>query len=120
MDVEGLWTEARRALKGTHFGLAERYYLRAIVLAPSQTRSYLLYALHVAQRRDPTLARELFHQGLCADPRDAQLLQAWGLFESKQGRLHRAQRLLLRSVHLEPRNAPVLRWKCLFPPRTGL
>ena len=80
---------------------------------PKFSRSYFLYALQV-QRRDPNLARELFHQGVRANPTDAKLLQAWGLFESKQGKLERAKRLLHRSVSLEPRLAPVLRWKRIF------
>lgn len=110
--VAALLGLARASLKEER-GQAERLFLRALVADPWQPRSYLLYALQV-QRRDPALARELFSQGVRAAPGDAALLQAWGLFESKQGMVGRAQRLLRRSVYLEPRNAPVLRWKNLF------
>lgn len=72
-----------------------------------------MYALNV-QRRDPKLAREIFAHGIKVQPNDAALLQAWGLFESKYGHIRPARRLIRRSVELEPKNAPVLKWKVIF------
>lgn len=111
--VMKLLQEARSSLKKAERGKAELFFLRAIAVDPSQSKSYFLYALQV-QRRDPQLARELFSLGTRENPHDAKLLQAWGLFESKQGHMKRAQRLLRRSVFLEPKHAPVLRWKRIF------
>lgn len=113
-SVQKLLSEARQALGVSHRGLAERLFLRALVVDPGNTKPYFLYALQV-QRRDPDLARALFRTGLSKDPKNAKILQAWGLFESKQGQLDVAQRLLKRSVYLEPLHAPVLKWKVLFP-----
>ena len=112
--VSQLLNSAKTAIHESQRGKAEILFLRAIVADPSKSKSYFLFALQV-QRRDPTLARELFFQGVRVNPMDARLLQAWGLFESKQGRRKRAQMLVKRSVQLEPKNKPVLRWKCLFP-----
>lgn len=114
--VKELIQKARASLKKSERGQAERLFLRAIVANPTRSQSYFLYALHV-QKRDPQLARDLFFHGIRENPNDAKILQAWGLFESKQGYLRRAQSLLIRSVSLDPKNAPVLRWKCLFPQR---
>lgn len=113
-STSDLLNSARVALHGKQRGKAEILFLRAIVADPSKSKSYFLFALHV-QKRDPTLARELFFQGVRVNPLDARLLQAWGLFESKQGRRKRAQMLVKRSVEIEPKNKPVLKWKCLFP-----
>lgn len=112
--VTKLLKEARSSMNKTERGKAEHFFLRAIVVDPSRSHTYFLYALQV-QRRDPQLARELFFLGIRENPQDAKLLHAWGLFESKQGQKERAQKLLRRSIFLEPKLAPVLRWKRLFP-----
>eukprot|EP00966_Prymnesium_polylepis_P019489 449444-Prymnesium_polylepis.1 len=57
------------------------------------------------------LARLAFSEGIAQFRTDAKLMQAWGLFESKQGNLDRAKRLLQRAVALDPSLAAVLRWK---------
>lgn len=91
---------------------AERLFLKAIACNPYDSRSYFLFALQI-QRRDKTLARHVFSQGYQVNPKDAALLQAWGLFELKQGFQKRAQTLVVRSVQLQPKNAPVLKWRRL-------
>ena len=55
-------------------------------------------------------ARQCFSAGVVAHRNDATLLQAWGLFESKNGALTRAVRLLHRAVILDPSLEKVLSW----------
>lgn len=112
--IANLLKQARQALGHSQFGRAERIFLRALAVDPFYWRTYLLYALQ-AQKRDPVLARELFYQGVLVQPENAKLYQAWGLFESKYGRLNGARSLIKKSVALEPKHAPVLKWKVLFP-----
>jgi Tfp pilus assembly protein PilF len=111
---DALLDEARRAIHQSRRGAAEQLYWRAIAQAPFDPRPYFLFAL-CCQRRDCELARELFRAGVEASPQNARTLQAWGLFESKLGNMELAQRLLHRSVSLNPSFEPVLHWKPIFP-----
>lgn len=117
--LDPLLKQARNAIGASQRGLAERLYLRAIATDPYDPRPYLLFALR-AQKRDDALARELFRAGVEADRMHANILQAWGLFESKAGNLELAQKLIRRSVLLNPGFAPVLKWKNLFPEQPSL
>lgn len=61
---------------------------------------------------DPAVCREGCQQpALASRKEDAQLLQAWGLFESKHGDLHFAHTLLEAAVGLDRNLAGVLRWR---------
>jgi tetratricopeptide (TPR) repeat protein len=111
---DALLDNARRAIHESRRGAAELLYWRAILQAPFDPRPYFLFALS-CQRRDLELARELFREGVAANPQSARTLQAWGLFESKLGNMQLAQRLLVRSVLLNPTFKPVLNWKLIFP-----
>jgi Tfp pilus assembly protein PilF len=111
---DALLDDARRAIHQRRRGTAEQLYWRAITQAPFDPRPYFLFAL-CCQRRDCELARELFRAGVEVNPQNARTLQAWGLFESKVGNMQLAQRLLYRSVSLNPSFEPVLHWKPIFP-----
>jgi len=72
----------------------------------------MLLALHFQRLDEHGLARAAFIEGVASFRTDAKLLQAWGLFESKQpGNKARAKKLLQRAVHLDPSLSGVLRWK---------
>lgn len=73
-------------------------------------RSFLLAALLMSRCGRVTDARQYFSSGVVTHRTDAQLLQAWGLFESKQDVSGRAVRLLRRAVKLDPSLEPVLSW----------
>lgn len=75
-------------------------------------RSFLLAALFYADKLvDEQAARSLFSDGVVRNRDDAALVQAWGLFESKQGKAKRARQLVQRAVVLDPRLSGVLRWR---------
>ena len=88
---------------------------RAMDIAVEQwgsSSSFLTAALFYSNRLgEADSARTIFREGIAKHPSDAKLMQAWGLFESKHGELHRAVRLLRRSVVLDPGLEAVLRWQ---------
>lgn len=75
------------------------------------SRSYLLCALLHSRLGNFEQCRDCFRQGICCHPKDAGLMQAWGLFESKHEQPKRALRLLQRAVALDPSLSGVLRWR---------
>jgi len=102
---------ANVAIKALMFGHAEDILLEALQRNLQQPKLFLRLALLEQKRGDHMLVRRLFEMSLRANPTDAALLQAWGLFETKHGNTFRAVQLLLRSVALNPNNTPVLRWR---------
>lgn len=103
--------QINREIRKGNYRLAERMLLYALKKDCKREKLFLRLALLEQKRDDPEFARRVFEYGVCSNPSSSSLLQAWGLFESKRGNTFRAVQLLLRSVSLNPRNAPVLRWK---------
>ena len=60
-------------------------------------RSFLLFALMQSRLGLVDDCRQTFRQGISHNPKDANLMQAWGLFESEQGEMTLAVRLLRRA-----------------------
>ncbi|KAG8460395.1 hypothetical protein KFE25_011886 [Diacronema lutheri] len=83
---------------------------RAIATCPSP-RTYLLKALLMERMGLWDAARMVFRNGNRCFPTDGQLLQAWGLLESRKGEAKVAVRLLRRSVIVDDSLAPVLKWQ---------
>ncbi|KAJ8907155.1 hypothetical protein NDN08_003637 [Rhodosorus marinus] len=113
VDVDAVIQESNAAIKKREFGKAEDILSSALLDDIRQPKLFLRLALLEQKRRDPDLSRRFFEVALTHNPEDAATLQAWGLFESKQGNRLRASRLLFRSVGLEPKNVTVLRWRPL-------
>jgi hypothetical protein len=137
VDVEALHRAANRAIKTGRLDEAMQCYDIATRHSACCSRTFMLKAL--LQRRLGAVdgARAAFEAGaarlmirdpagaagasqptldLDAWPRasrkeDAQLLQAWGLFESKHGDLQFAYNLLKAAVCLDRNLAGVLRWR---------
>lgn len=75
-------------------------------------RSYLLLALHYQRVGAPSdQTRDAFRAGVAFDRGDAKLLQAWALFESKNGRMDRAVRLLQQAARQDRSALGAFRWK---------
>ena len=87
------------------------YYLECVRGGDGSAVSFLLTALHLQRLGEYELARDAFAQGVLQHRDDAQLLQAWGLFESKHGCSRRALLLLKRAVSLDSSLGKVLRWR---------
>ena len=81
-------------------------------------RSFLLAALLYSRAGEAQLARATFAEGILRHRDDAQLMQAWGLFESKQDQPRRAFQLVKRAVALDPSLAGVLQWRRFRDPIT--
>lgn len=108
---------ANRAIKrGLNLDALECYSLAVSSLQTCSGRSFLLLALHLQRINEFDLARSAFAEGVVLHRTDARLMQAWGLFESKHGRLDRAKRLLKRAVSLDESLSAVLRWKMFREP----
>lgn len=109
---------ANRLIKGRQRGLAEWIYLQALSRSRQSVGETLFLLALLVQKRDSELARCAFR--LCVQfgsdvTQKAKHILAWGLFESKQsGRTECARSLLRRSVAMDPKLSPVLRWKVLF------
>ena len=116
---ETLHQIARRAIQRGLHSDALMCYDRAIVAPPVECsgRTFLLLALQLQRMSEFELARVAFSEGIVHFKSDAKLMQAWGLFESKQGNMDRAKRLLHRAVALDPSLAAVLRWKLFREPQ---
>ena len=76
----------------------------------SEARSHLLLALHLQRCGRASDAREAFRIGVQCDRNSGQLLQAWALFESRQGEMQRAVHLLRRAVRVDRSVMGALRW----------
>ncbi|KAL3926592.1 MAG: hypothetical protein SGPRY_003230 [Prymnesium sp.] len=98
-------------LRGRHLDALLSYYLALSLPQQPTSSSYLLLALHLQRMGATSRARQTFRQGVAEFRNDPKLLQAWGLFESKQGNLERAKKLIMRAVAADPSLCPVLRWK---------
>lgn len=98
-------------LRGRHLDALLSYYLALALPHKPTSSSYLLLALHLQRMGATSRARQIFRQGVAEFRNDPKLLQAWGLFESKQGNLERAKKLIMRAVAADPSLCPVLRWK---------
>lgn len=105
-----LHSVARRAALAGRSSEAQQAYNLAIEHWGSG-RSFLLSALLQSRLGLVEDCRRTFIKGNVHHPTDASLIQAWGLFESKQGELRRALWLLRRAVTLNPELSGVLRWK---------
>uniref|UniRef100_A0A7S3A5Z8 Uncharacterized protein n=1 Tax=Rhodosorus marinus TaxID=101924 RepID=A0A7S3A5Z8_9RHOD len=114
VHVDTVIQEANAAIRNRELGKAEDILSSALVNDIHQPKLFLRLVLLEQKRNDPDLSRRFFEVALSHNPEDAATLQAWGLFESKQGNRLRASRLLLRSVGFEPRNVTVLRWRPLM------
>ena len=101
---------ARRAALQGNDDDAQKAYELAISRWGSG-RSFLLAALLQSRLGLEEQTRETFRRGICLHPKDASLIQAWGLFESKHGEVQRALRLVRRAVVLDPGLSGVLRWR---------
>ena len=80
------------------------------------SRSHLLLALHYQRcGAHPEETRRAFRSGIAKrtvdTQSDAQLLQAWALFESKHGDMHRAVRLLQSAARMDRTAIGAFRWK---------
>ena len=104
---------ARRAALQGNDDDAQKAYELAISRWGSG-RSFLLAALLQSRLGLEEQTRETFRRGICLHPKDASLIQAWGLFESKHGEVQRA----LRGVKLSERTPLRLLWcarSCVAP-----
>ena len=109
---EQLHQVARQAILHRDFDEAIQCYTLAKSLPGFRSsRSYLLSALLHSRLGQLEEARQSFSEGVLMHRTDAKLIQAWGLFESKQGRLRRAMLLLRRAVALDESLDGVLRWR---------
>ena len=115
-STEQLNRIANRAIKVGRHQDALKCYETALTSGSDPCRTPLLHALHLQRMQRPSAqVRAAFSQGAFIDrgnPRLlAELLIAWGLFESKQAEMGRAVRLLRRAVHLDASKSDVLRWR---------
>ena len=103
---------ARKAILKHEFEDAIQCYGLAMERPEWQSpRTFLLAALLHSRLGHPEQARAAFAEGVLHHRNDAKLMQAWGLFESKQGELRRAVRLLKRAVTLDSSLHKVLEWR---------
>lgn len=89
-----LHERARIATLDGSYTDAATWYQIAIDWAGADAESYLRAALLYAKTGEIERARNAFSSGVVLNREDATLLQAWGLFESKNGEEKRALRLL--------------------------
>ena len=76
------------------------------------SRSHLLLVLHLQRcGATPDTTRDAFRQAVMFDRSDHRLLQAWALYESKHGNMHRAVHLLRRAAEIDHSALGALRWK---------
>jgi TPR repeat protein len=76
------------------------------------SRSHLLLVLHLQRcGAAPDKTRDAFRQAVMFDRSDHRLLQAWALYESKNGNMHRAVHLLRRAAEIDHAALGALRWK---------
>ena len=102
---------AKTAIRGGDHGGALRC-LETAAAHGHEGRSHLLLALHYQRVGAPSdLTRGAFRNGVAFDRGDAKLLQAWALFESKQGRMDRSVRLLQQAARQDRSALGAFRWK---------
>lgn len=101
---------ANRAIHTGAFTEAVKLYDIAIS-KNANPRTFLLKALLLQREGRWEAARGVFREGNRRFPTDGQLLQAWGLMESRMGDAMVAVRLLRRCVVVDDSLAPVLNWK---------
>lgn len=75
------------------FRRAESLYQRCIDTDRADGRAWLGLARLCASRGEKDDARRIFHDGVSASVKNPFLLQAWGVFEEREGKLERAKGL---------------------------
>ena len=101
---------AREAVvSGDHRAALQCY--RTAALHGCDSRSHLLLALHYQRMKRCADAEYAFRNGVACDRENVQLLQAWALYESKNGNMKRAVRLLVRAAACDRSAIGALRWK---------
>lgn len=86
--------------------IAIRLYRRCLDLNDADGRAWLGLARLQSQRGDLISARSTFRKAIKACPRNAHLLQAWGVFEERQHNFPRAKGLYLAALRADPAHAP--------------
>ena len=93
----------KQTVKQQRFDTAMTYYTTAAEHGHT-SRSHLLLVLHLQRcGAGQTQTRDAFRQAVVNDRSNHQLLQAWALYESKHGNMHRAVHLLRRAAEMRPR-----------------
>mmetsp|Transcript_3532 Transcript_3532/g.9138 ORF Transcript_3532/g.9138 Transcript_3532/m.9138 type:complete len:201 (-) Transcript_3532:1720-2322(-) len=109
--VARLHNVARTAIHRGCYHEADRCYAKLLSIADPHPRSYLLKALHDVRMGRWEEARGTYRAGNRRYPADPQLLQGWGLLESRLGRMDVAARLLTRCIAVDEAHSPLQRWK---------
>ena len=117
------WGEMeRRAGENSTVGLAASrpLFQRAADLAPWSPHVWCAWALAEWEgARDPDRARELYAEGLDAEPTNTACLRGLGKVERLSGRLTQARDYLERALDLEPRNRACVKELAMLEEQCG-
>ena len=100
----------KQTVQKRQLDMALTYYRTAAEHGQSST-SHLLLVLHLQRCGACTdETRQAFRRGIEFDRSSHRLLQAWALYESKHGDMHRAVHLLRRAAGIDHSALGALRW----------
>lgn len=120
LRIARLHSSARKAIKKGRLESARNMYGHILHQFPQPSftgtkdmaQTYLLLALLEQRTGNYDGARAAFEEGIRKMPwHSAQLLQAYALFESRQGDMQHALQLVRHAVTKDPSLKPVLRWR---------
>ncbi|KAK4538324.1 hypothetical protein CDCA_CDCA17G4349 [Cyanidium caldarium] len=136
--VQGLFVQARSAERRGDLRAAQDILHECIALDEHDAHSWLLLAKLESRRRvsrrrngvtngadakadagSAQAARDCFRRGVEHCPRSVHLLQAWAVFEQKQGDRDAARELFRRGLALEPSNSYIYQAWGLMEQRAG-
>lgn len=114
-----LYERALRFARHQNHKAARRAFQTCIAVIPDFSKAWVSWAqmekraVVEGQGDNIERCRRILQQGLALNPRDAKIMQAWGLLELQRGNVLAAVLLLERCVQYEPTCRPVLQWKAV-------